>query len=391
MSREANYFSELLKAHYEELEQKQPELIVFGTGFPVELIYAVTGKMPLWVLGGSRLLQEASDDAVPRDTDPVTRAALGALLANEGGGSEIPASQTQNFGWKERALVIIPCASDAQRKAVYLLQSRGWKTVTVWIPGVKDSFSHRSYQSELEHALQAICIHTGKRCSAGRLKKAIRYFQEIRQEHARFQEAAGRRETEVPDHLRLTVPESFFAAEDIDEWRRELQQLTDEILQLPEQRSSSPRVLLVGSPILFPNDKVPDLLRDAGVVICGYVTGSTGIWECEGAEAKDMRSLAYRYFEQDTSSAFVQNDALQAQLRRCVAQEQPDGIVWHVLKGQIEYDFELRRCEEYLEQECLPVIRLETDYQYQDIEQLRIRIEAFAELLAQKKKERHNG
>jgi hypothetical protein len=32
----------------------------------------------------------------------------------------------------------------------------------------------------------------------------------------------------------------------------------------------------------------------------------------------------------------------------------------------------------------IPVFRLETDYQYQDVEQLRIRLEAFAEMLGQR-------
>lgn len=60
-----------------------------------------------------------------------------------------------------------------------------------------------------------------------------------------------------------------------------------------------------------------------------------------------------------------------------------DGILFHVLKGQIEFDFELARIEELAEACGMPVFRLETDYQPQDVEQLRIRAEAFAEMLSQ--------
>ena len=52
------------------------------------------------------------------------------------------------------------------------------------------------------------------------------------------------------------------------------------------------------------------------------------------------------------------------------------------------HPFPRNRCEPYFEEKNLPVIRLETDYQYQDVEQLRIRIEAFSELLVQKRKEK---
>ena len=65
-----------------------------------------------------------------------------------------------------------------------------------------------------------------------------------------------------------------------------------------------------------------------------------------------------------------------------------DGIVYHVLKGQIEYDFELPRVEEIAAEYGVPVFRLETDYQQQDVEQLRIRMEAFSEMLRQRNSER---
>ena len=60
-----------------------------------------------------------------------------------------------------------------------------------------------------------------------------------------------------------------------------------------------------------------------------------------------------------------------------------EGVIYHVLKGQIEYDFELDRFETMLSTYGIPVFRLETDYQYQDVEQLRIRMEAFSEMLVQ--------
>ena len=60
-----------------------------------------------------------------------------------------------------------------------------------------------------------------------------------------------------------------------------------------------------------------------------------------------------------------------------------DGVIYHVLKGQIEYDFELFRYEDFFMSKGIPVFRLETDYNYNDIEQIRIRVEAFSEMLVQ--------
>ena len=78
----------------------------------------------------------------------------------------------------------------------------------------------------------------------------------------------------------------------------------------------------------------------------------------------------------------------QAAVRSRMQRMPVDGIVFHVLKGQIEYDFELPKIEQLAAESGVPVIRLETDYQKQDIEQLRIRLEAFSEMLRQRNLER---
>ena len=58
-----------------------------------------------------------------------------------------------------------------------------------------------------------------------------------------------------------------------------------------------------------------------------------------------------------------------------------EGVIYHVLRGCLVYDFEYRKIEEDLGRLGIPVIRLETDYNEEDIEQLRIRIEAFIEMI----------
>lgn len=371
---EWNYFRQLLETRFGSEVKKAPRIILFGTDFPAELILAVTGQVPFWVTGGSRDLQEYSDDLVPRDTDPATRAALGELIANE--------------DWKGTALVVVPCSSDAQRKTADLLQNLGWKVVTVWIPAKKDALSHKVFLGELEHAVDVICRHVRKRYSPFSLKKAVKCFQELRQSYEEFVDTIQQKEAAVSGIVPVAVRNSFFMMEDPCEWQRNLQELTRAIFMMSAEKSTRPRVLVVGSPIVFPNYKMLQLLYESELEICTCIDCNTGFFDSKtDSKKKGLEGLAYSYLEQDSSSAFVQNDFLLERLKKEVLRYQPDGIIWHVLKGQIEYDFELNYCEEYLEQADLPMIRLETDYQYQDIEQLRIRMEAFAELLAQKRKE----
>jgi benzoyl-CoA reductase/2-hydroxyglutaryl-CoA dehydratase subunit BcrC/BadD/HgdB len=64
---------------------------------------------------------------------------------------------------------------------------------------------------------------------------------------------------------------------------------------------------------------------------------------------------------------------------------QVDGIIYHVLKGCIIYDFEIHRVERVMKEKGIPLLRVETDYNPEDVEQLRTRIEAFIEMLKEQK------
>lgn len=373
---ESEYFLDLIKQYYspEILAETKPQIIVLGTDFPGEIIHALTGQPPYWIIGGNSAFTAASDEEVPRDTDPVTRAALGQLLVM---------AQA-----KDTALVIVPCSSDAQRKTAYYLRAHGWKIVTVWIPAVKDEATHKAFLAELDHTIRTICRHVGKRYTSFALNRSVEYMNTVRADIHAFLDAARRNEKIMPGAVRMAVLDSFFMTSDLETWHTHLKELTAAISQ--GCKSEQPRILLIGSPVYFPNFKIPNLLSDAGVEICGSIDSRSG--QYEGAtnhdSLKGIAALAHFYFEHDSSSAFVRNQALMEAIRHYVEETEPDGIIWHVLKGQIEYDFELNRCEKYFEEMDLPVIRLETDYQYQDVEQLRIRIEAFSELLTQKKKEK---
>lgn len=366
---EEKYFLDVIKAYYEPAE-RQPRVILFGTDYPAEIVYALTKAPPHYIIGGSRVLADASDEYVPRDTDPVTRAALGQLITME--------------HMREGALVIVPCATDAQRKAAYLLQNRGWNVVTVWTPAEQTRASYRAYLSELEHSIDTICRHVGRRYSMFALARSIRVYEQVRASIRAFAAAAK----QMPGPLCMAILNSFYMASRLDEWRGKLDVLTAAISAGTAAPQDKPRVLLAGSPVYVPNYKIPFLLLGSGLDICGTFDSGAALLADEISGKGTLEKLAAHYFEHNASAAFVNNTVLHDSIRAQVEKERPDGVIWHVLKGQIEYDFELIRNEKYFEEHDIPVIRLETDYQYQDVEQLRIRIEAFSELLTQKKMEK---
>lgn len=148
--------------------------------------------------------------------------------------------------------------------------------------------------------------------------------------------------------------------------------------------------MLCGSPVLFPNYKIAFLIRDVGLEILEAVDHIAPKTQMiykrkmlHGSRDRLIETISAEWLKYDSSPSYIRNDILYDNILAVVQSGNIEGAVCHILKGQIEYDFELERIEAVLSEYGIPVFRLETDYQYQDVEQLRIRMEAFSEMLVQ--------
>ena len=357
-------------------DEVQPEVLILGPGIPEALLRAFHIHYR-YLLGGSHTMTAWSDDLVPRDTDPVSRSILGSIFAPEGA----------RF---DRSLFIIPVSSDSMRKIAYLLKEEGRRVFTLDVPpDHADPRSIAMWEKQLIRMMEAISAHTRRRISHRKIRDAVRCIS-----LARYQLREFLREENRPDvrHTitgsgKLLIQNSYYFADDLDNWGTQLQILRQEAGN--RQTEDRPRILLTGSPIYFPNYKIPFLIEDAGLSIRSFMDLST-IRQEELMSAKSLRTTAQALhavaassLAHDASAAYTCNDALRAAVYREIQSGQIDGIIFHILKGQIEYDFEMTRMEEMFEYYDIPVFRLETDYQDHDIEQLRIRLEAFREMLSQ--------
>ena len=345
---ELNWFLAAAAARFDQhyLQSRNPQVIVLGDDIPAEVLYAVCER-PFYVLGGSLETAHWADDLTPRDTDPFSRSSLGWLLN--------PA-----FDLTENALIVTAVSSDSRRKLVSILQSSGRKVAAIDVPP--------SDQSEN-------AVH-GKR----------QQFLDIAQ-------AAG---NIISDEAVLLVAQSMYFADSLDEWQSRLSLLCGELENLLKHYAfrlqDKPRVLILGSPVVFSNYKVPQLIASAGMTIAAVadslsLEAALTVTRTNRFHSADslLRRIAQIHLNMIASGARIYNTGLYSYVMKMIEQLKPDGIVCHILKGQIEYDFELPQLEKAAEKKNIPVFRLETDYQYQDMEQLRIRMEAFGEMLTQRK------
>jgi len=359
----------------------KPAVVVLGPGVPEELILA-SGAVPYYILGGSLKSIVWSEDLVPRDTDPASRSLLGFL--------QDPAGPD----WSG-TLFLIPAISDSMRKIAYLLKEQGRNVHILDVPPQRsDALSREKWQQQMLRMSEAVARHTRSRVSAKSLRSAAQAVEDARQALRNFLELTYDREDLLTDPARLLVQNSYYYTDDLSLWTKGLLRLNEELgsrrRRYAPGRTNCPGILLMGSPVYFPNYKVPFVPQDIGLTVLQSIDVTALKLQRRPALAgrglgRDalIRSAANRWYSVDGSSAYAVNEAMFRSAALCLKKTHIEGVVYHVLKGQIEYDFELERLEKLFDSYGIPVFRLETDYQYQDVEQLRIRMEAFSEMLTQ--------
>ena len=384
---EAQWFLDLMRGAYSDaaLNSQKPRLIVLGEDIPQELVLAMDPKAH-FILGGSLETTHWSDALLPRDADPVSRSACGWLL-------------NPHFNLAEDALVVTALSSDNRRKLVQLLRGRGIKVSAADMPpkGTTRAGQEAWTQSMLRLVDDMEC-HLHTRLTYRRLASTIEEKRRLQKGIVAFRQAALAVPQYVPATLRGIIIESVWYAPDRTEWLRQMYRLTGELRALAKARyvrsDDRPRVLLAGSPVIFPNEKLPLLLEASGLNLVDRVDGLSMQLRIPSPQPRRfervedlLRRVAEKRLPWEVSGAWTENRGLLAAVKTRMEKQRVDGIVYHVLKGQIEYDFELPRVEALASFLGVPVFRLETDYQQQDVEQLRIRMEAFCEMLRQRNDE----
>lgn len=374
---EMDYFFRLAKRESDEayLKNRSPKVILLGAGIPLEVVMALHGAS-VYLAGGSFASAGWADQMVPRDTDSVIKSTLGILTQED---------------WKMAAdaLVIIPVFCDSMRKLAYMLSEK-MKVLALELPSNKeDEIQMKHWKEEVRRAVEMIEKHLHKRISNRIIQEQCRILNETKEVWKRISQIE---ETVLSGSSKLFLANSWFFADDKARWLSHLKKLEEKLASVCRKNRgfSRPQVLLLGSPIYAPNYKVPFLLEELNIGLADLVHPMTEMLSSEPVSTDGkhfiskytlVNQLAEAAIRQDISAAYVKNTRLIDSVKEKIANHTYDGVVVHILKGQIEYDFELNALEPLFEEHNIPVFRLETDYNYQDIEQLRIRLEAFSEMM----------
>lgn len=382
-----SYYDELFttKKNFKELtELKRKGKKIVGTFcnmVPEELIYAA-GAIPIRLCSGCNDAIRPAEEAFPRDSCPLIKASLGFIV-------------TDSALFNLCDVVILPATCDGKKKLGELLNDY----IPVWmlnLPQCKErNISKKYWLAEnriLKKRLQEL---TGKTISRKEVKNAILL---LRRRYDVVRRIMDIRKSTMPVLLGrdafLVIQASFF--DNIRRWITKTEQLCDELeLNIKHQKiinkKNAVRVLVTGAPIIMPNFKIPNIIESlhAYIAIDETCAGTQHIYDPvevdEWTMLDMMRAISERYLMPSMCPCYVKAEDRIDKLMDMIKEYKIDGVIYHTLRLCLLYDIESSKVRDVMEEEGVPFLHINTDYSKEDKEQLRTRIEAFIEIIQERK------
>lgn len=353
---------------------------------PDELIVAAGGT-PVRLCSGAYAFDQVGSDFMPAKSCPMVRATMGMMQVN-------------NDALKDAlATVVIPTTCDQKRLSAQVLKSLGYEVTLLEMPASKESDDARIYWQEsvkkFALTMQKIC---GSRITTKKLEAAIRTKSEASHLYRRLQELRSTTPTVIYGKDMWLVTNSYFFAEP-EEWCQAVKELIAELENKSSEWSAplhhmAPRLLMTGSPPIFPNLKLPLLIEQAGGLIVADETCSSerllhDVVAYDERNLNDMvPAVADRYLKPCTCPCLAPNTDRINRILELVNQNKVEGVVYQAFSGCLPYEMEQRSIGDILNREGVPMLFVETDYSPEDQGQLSTRVEAFIESIKVKKRKK---
>ena len=259
---------------------------------PSELIWTA-GAMPVRLCSGSYTAYTIGDDLVPRDACPLVKSVMGF--------GEIEVSPL----YSNCSLMVIPVTCDCKKKLAGMLERRR-PTVTLHVPSSKERDADMmEYVQELYRLIPILEEVTGRQVTPQSLAEAINQKGYAQYEMSRF--LAYRQNNPPLLHgTQVMAVMNTFAYMPPLEWAGCMRKLNDELEERLKQerfaaKANRPRILVTGSPIMYPNLKIPLLIEEMGGMLAADETcmGERALYDPLTVTDRSfngmMRALAGRY------------------------------------------------------------------------------------------------
>lgn len=342
-------------------------------------ISLAAGVLPIPLCGGSDWPVSYADKMFPRDICPIIRSTFGMAF-----------SGTCPYGpLKDDIVGETTC--DAKKKAWDLL---GFKVLEV--PQKKNPIDRELWLKEVYDFKKMVEKISGIKVTAERLSESIKLVNRKRKALQRINEFRRQSEPPISGLDALLVSQVALNQdihgfiEDSETLADELQTRVDKGISAYDNSSPAKRVLIAGTPSPMGNAKVHHIVEKSGLRIvadesCTGLRYYRELTDENQTGLHDMiKAVADRYFAIDCS-CFSPNLERLENLKQLIQEFMVNGVVQNILQFCHGYNIEAKAVGNMLKEMAIPSLKIVTDYSHEDAGQIRTRVEAFAELLENKK------
>jgi len=288
-------------------------------------------------------------------------------------------------------LIVGPTPCDAKLKVSEVLQDY-MPVLLLNLPRIRSSESvRRLWVDELQIMFDKVSVITGNKITTKSLRASVEKYQRAHEAWRKLMDLRmeghflwGR------DALMLAQVSGI---DDIERWTKNIHKLIKELEKMKKKGQQiddgeRPRVMLVGSPVTWPNWKVPNLIEESGglIVTDDLCSGMRNpLLDPVVLEDNSLRgqlnALAEKYLYPCTCPCFSPNQEREEILINRIREYKVEGVVFHVLRGCHLNSLDAAKAAVELKKVGIPMLKIESEYDEGDVEQIRVRVEAFMEMI----------
>jgi benzoyl-CoA reductase/2-hydroxyglutaryl-CoA dehydratase subunit BcrC/BadD/HgdB len=364
----------------ELLRAKQQGRKVIGTFclyVPEEIIIAADA-ISVGLCAGADFGTDLAEQILPRNTCALIKSFVGFKLA--GVCPYVEASD----------LVIGETTCDGKTKA-YEIFGEYHPTFVLEVPNMKNAEDQKLWRSEVKRLAGKVEEITGRKITANSLRRAVEIVNAKRQALHRLNQLRAADPAPISGRDSLLINQVQFYDDPI-RFTQKINELCDELEDRVAKKigaavAGTPRILVSGCPMAAPNWKLPFIIEKSGAVIVGEEScvgerGTRNLVDLDGANTRGeiLDRIAQRYLGIDCA-IFTPNKERISHISEMTHRYKADGVVHYEIQFCTPYAMESHAVRKAMNQQNIPVLRIETDYSMEDAAQLQTRVQAFLELL----------
>jgi benzoyl-CoA reductase subunit C len=292
--------------------------------------------------------------------------------------------------------MVIPYVCDSTRAFSHVWEAKfpDLFNHVLWLPKKCDGVSAKAFLfSEFSRLKERLEVFVGREITAHDLRQSIGVYNQNRKllrEVYRLREK-GQIPITYANFLAVVKASMIMAKTDHNAL---LSALVDDLREQHEPRGKEApvRVSLFGTvgepyPVLSLFDQI-----GLNVVDDSLYNGTRYFLQDVDPSAAPMEGLVNRHLSKDPLSVFhTPRDRWRAYLRRRITENQIEGVIYFPSTYCDPLEFDYPFFKELIGETEIPVLLLETDLQSGSLEQMRTRLEAFAEMVRERKDDTHRS